>query len=377
VADGGAVGRLFDEGEQRVTTLELFFDLVFVFTLTQLTALLTADLSVEAFARVVLLFAVLWWMYAAYAWLTNQVPPDRDSRRVTLILGMAAFLVCALSIPRTFDDGGLAFGLGYLGVVIVHAALYAQALPVRTLAGFVPSNLGSALMIVGAGIVDSHAAKYVLWAAAILLQVLTPYMFRPGEEIAVHTAHFVERHGLLLIIALGESVVAIGIGTGAYNFDVSFFGAAVLGLALVAALWWIYFGADEAGAQRVLSAKPFAHRGRLALNAYYQAFAPMLLGVIALAAGVKKSLGHIHEELDGAAALVLSGGVALYLLGDVVFRRVLRLRPIRYRAVAGLVALAAIALGVYVNGAAQFVVLIAVVAGALLLEARAVGKTGR
>ena len=134
----GEIEGTYDEEEQRVTALELFFDLVFVFTLTQLTALLTADLSWEAAAQVLLIFSVLWWMYAAYAWLTNQVPPDRDSRRITLMVGMAAFLVCALTIPRAFDDGGLAFGLGYLAVVIVHSALYAQAVPLRTLVGFVP-----------------------------------------------------------------------------------------------------------------------------------------------------------------------------------------------------------------------------------------------
>jgi low temperature requirement protein LtrA len=211
---------------------------------------------------------------------------------------------------------------------------------------------------------------YALWSAAIVIQILTPYLFRPNEEIALQTAHFVERHGLLLIIAFGESVVAIGIGTGGLDLDASFFGAALLGLALVATLWWTYFGTDEAGALEALSAEPFARRGRLAISAYYQAFAPMLLGVVVIAAGVKKSLGHVNEELGGAAAVALAGGVALYLLGDVLFRHALGLRPIRYRAVAVVAASGTIALGVYVNGAVQVVALIAVIAAALVLEAR-------
>jgi low temperature requirement protein LtrA len=368
--DETAVEAAYDEDEQRVTALELFFDLVFVFTLTQLTALLTADLHWEGAAQVLLIFSVLWWMYAAYAWLTNQVRPDRASRRITLMVGMAAFLVCALTIPRAFDDGGLAFGLGYLAVVIVHSVLYAQALPLGTLVGFVPSNLAGALLIITAGVVDSVGLGYALWVVAILLQVITPYLFRPNERIDVHTAHFVERHGLLLLIAFGESIVAIGVGTGDLELDASFFGAALLGLALVATLWWTYFGGDEESAERALAAESVDRRGHLALRAYYQAFAPMLLGVIAIAAGVKKSLGHIHEELITGAALALAGGVALYLFGDVIFRFVLRLSPIRYRAAAAMLGLATIPLGLYVNGATQLIALVAVLAALLVVEAR-------
>jgi len=360
----------YNEEEQRVSALELFFDLVFVFTLTQLTALLAADLRWEAAGQVLLIFGALWWMYAAYAWLTNQVPPDRDSRRITLVVGMAAFLVCALTIPRAFDDGGLAFGLGYLAVVIVHSALYAQAVPVRTLAGFVPANLVSALLIIAAGIVDSSGVGYALWVVAILLPIMVVNLFRPNEQIDIHTAHFVERYGLLLLIAFGESIVAIGVGTEELELDASFFGAALLGLALVATLWWTYFGGDEEGAQRALSAEPVDRRGRLALRAYYLAFAPMLLGVIAVAAGVKKALGHVEEELITGVALALAGGVAIYLFGDVTFRFVLRLSPIRYRAAAVALALATIPLGMYVNGVAQLIALVAVLAAVLAAEAR-------
>ncbi len=360
----------YDEEEQRVTTLELFFDLVFVFTLTQLTALLTNDLTGEGMARVVLIFAVLWWMYAAYAWLTNQVPPVRANRQITLVGGMAAFLVCALAIPRTFDDGGVAFGIGYLFVVLVHGVLYAQALPIGTLLRFVPFNVVSALLIIGAGLVDASGPKYGLWVTAVLLEFCTPYIFRPTEQVNVHTAHFVERHGLLLIVAFGESIVAIGIGTNTLPFNASFFGAALLGLALVAMLWWAYFGDDDAGAERALAAEPWARRGRLAIRAYYQAFALMLLGVIVLAAGVKKALGHIDDELDAPTALALGGGGALYLLGDVVFRTALRILPIPPRAIAAVLAVATIPIGVYVNGALQFAALIAVVGLALLAEFR-------
>src|SRR6266498_1995644 len=156
--------------EQRVSSLELFFDLVFVFTLTQLTGLLAGDLSAVTAVRVTLIFVVLFWMYGGYAWLTNQVPPVLPVRRVLLILGMAAFLVCALAIPRAFNGGGVAFGLGYLLVVLVHAGLYASVYG-RTMAMWVgPFNILAALIVTAAGLLSGPAA-YVLWVLAILVQL--------------------------------------------------------------------------------------------------------------------------------------------------------------------------------------------------------------
>ena len=160
------------EEELRVSTLELFFDLVFVFTLTQLTTLLAGDLTAGTMARVVLIFDVLFWMYAAYAWLTNQVPPNRPARRLLLILGMAAFLVCALAVPQAFDGGGVAFGLGYLLVMLMHGRLYAEAYGAMVL-WFAAPNVVAALSLVAAGFLDGPAA-YALWAVPIVNQFVTP-----------------------------------------------------------------------------------------------------------------------------------------------------------------------------------------------------------
>ena len=177
--------------EQRVTSLELFFDLVFVFTLTQLTGLLAGDLSVISAVRVTLIFVVLFWMYGGYAWLTNQVPPVVPIRRLLLILGMAAFLVCALAIPRAFDGGGVAFGLGYLLVVLVHAGLYASVHG-RTMAMWVgPFNVVAALSVTVAGLLGGPAA-YALWAVAILIQFAMPYVNRSPARPDLRPAHFVE-----------------------------------------------------------------------------------------------------------------------------------------------------------------------------------------
>jgi low temperature requirement protein LtrA len=357
------------EEELRVSTLELFFDLVFVFTLTQLTTVLAGDLTAGTMARVVLVFDVLFWMYAAYAWLTNQVPPDRPARRLLLILGMAAFLVCALAVPQAFDGGGVAFGLGYLLVVLVHGGLYAEAYGAVVL-WFAAPNAVAALSLVVAGFLDGPAA-YALWAVPIINQFVTPRTSaRAATRLRVRPAHFVERHGLLLIVALGESVVAIGIGLGEVRLDLGLFAAAVLGLALAAGLWWAYFAGDEEGAEHALSAAPVDRRFRLANNAYFYAYIPMLLGVIVIAAGVKRSIGHVAEQLGTGPALALAGGVAIYLAGDVAFRRTLGIRPVGYRAAAALVALGTVPLGVRVAAGVQLVGLVAVLVATLVAERR-------
>jgi low temperature requirement protein LtrA len=362
--------------EQRVTSLELFFDLVFVFTMTQLTGLLVGDLSVATALRVALIFMVLFWMYGGYAWLTNQVPPVLPLRRLLLIGGMGAFLVCALAIPSVFGDGGLAFGIGYLLVVLVHSGLYASVYG-RTMAMWVgPFNLAAALCVIAAGVLGG-AAAYPLWAAAIAIELVMPYANRSPARPDIRTGHFVERHGLLLLIALGESVVAIGIGVGHEALTPRLFLAVLLGLALAASLWWSYFARDEERAELALEAVPsLGQRLLLAVRAYFFCYVPMLLGIVALAAGVKLSIGHVTERLELGPALTLAGGVALYLAGEVAFRRTLGIRPVAVRAVAALAALATVALGVTTTAAVQLVVLVAILLGMLLPETRPGARRG-
>ena len=358
------------EEELRVTTLELFFDLMFVFTLTQLTALLARDPSGPTAFRVVLVFVVLFWMYGGYVWLTNQVPPDRTTRRLLVLVGMAGFLVCALAIPEVFDGTGVAFGLGYLLVILVHLALYAQVAGIRVVARFAPFNVIAAGIVTGAGFLDGPAA-YVLWLGAIAILFVTPRIAgRVGPDFAIRPGHFVERHGLLLIVAFGESVVAIGIGIGGVDVDLGLFAAAILGLALAGALWWTYFVGDEEGAHGSMARASPAERFPLAINAYFFAFIPMLLGIVAVAAGVKLTIGHIAERLELGPALVLGGGVAMFLAGDVAFRTVMRLRPRAYRAAGAILALATVPLGLSAPAGWQLMALVAVVAGTITVEAR-------
>ncbi|MER5727340.1 low temperature requirement protein A [Streptomyces sp. NPDC002138] len=376
--------QLHPEAERRVSTLELFFDLVFVFTITQLTVMLAHDLTFATAGRVALIFIVLFWMYGAYAYLTNQVPPDRTSRRLLLLLGMGGFLVCALSVPRAFGDtgAGVAFGLGYLLVVVVHSALYTRSHG-RDVIWFAIPNALAALSVTAAGPADGLAADE-LWVLALVLQFVTPYIaqFGPGRRDGrsatelrsqlggLDPAHFVERHGLLLIIAFGESVVAIGIGIGDTALSAGVAVGTFLTLALVAALWWTYFVRDESAAEAAVRRTAPSHRFALTMKAFYYAFLPMLLGIACLAAGVKKVLPHLDEPLHTAPALSLAGGVALFLAGEVAFRAALRLRPLAYRAAAVPCALATVPVGHWLSGLAQLVALVGVVVAMLMAEDR-------
>jgi len=359
------------DGQYRVTTLELFFDLVFVFAITQLTGLLAHELSLKGLFQVALAFGVLWWMYAGYAWLTNTLTPTTPTRRLLLIGGMAGFLLVALATPDAFTGNGVLWGIGYLIVVLVHGGLYLQAN--RGILLVTPGNALAALLIIAAGMVHG-AADYVLWTAALLIPILMPYVVSPGRFV-LQAAHIVERHGLLVLITFGESVVAIGIGVTAAGegkgIGTGQAVAAVLSLTLVAALWWTYFAGDDERAEEALTKVTDAPRAGMIINGYFYAHLPIVIGVIAVAAGLKKVLAHPWSPLHGLpSALALAGGVGLYLLGDVLFRRAMGIGPARFRILAIPLALATIPLAGWI-GEAQVLALAAILTGTLIIEGRA------
>ncbi|MFC4589393.1 low temperature requirement protein A [Sphaerisporangium corydalis] len=369
-----SVAPVSPDQELRVSTLELFFDLVFVFVVTQLTTLLVDGFAdgaeahgspAEGALRVLLVFGVIWWMYSGYAWLTNAIPPSRPARRVLILLGMAGFLIMALAIPTAFDGGGWAFALGYLIIVLVHSGLYFQA--TASFVRVVPFNLAATALLFAAGLVDGPLI-YLLWAVAMVLLWGSPY-FIGQKGFSLHPAHIVERHGLLVIVALGESVVAIGIGAHG-QVDPGLLLAATLGLALAACLWWSYFGRDDdVAAEHALLRAEVVRRTRLILGAYFYAHIPLLLGIVGVAAGVKKALGHPLDHMHLAPAIALALGVTLYLAGDTLYRRVLGLTARPLRLAVAVLAPVTIVLGLWA-AVAQLAALVVLFAAALAAEHR-------
>jgi low temperature requirement protein LtrA len=356
-----------------VSTLELFFDLVFVFTITQLTAVLANDLTLHGVAEVVVMLSMIYWMYGGYAWLTNAVAPNNTFRRTLMLVGMGGFLTISLAIPEAFGAAGWVFGLGYFVVNAVHTGLFTVAGGagvVRAMRTLGPLNLLSATLILVGGFLP-EAWRWGFWIAAVLIEIASPYL-NPIGEFTISPSHFVERHGLVIIIALGESLVAIGVGAAGLKIDLLLVLVAVLGLSVAYLMWWVYFGGDDTRAEQALASIDPSRRARTAIHAYGWAHLGLLLGIVALAAGVKKAVAHASGHLELNEAAVLAGGLALYLASDVVFRLVLRIGRVRFRAGAAVVVLAAIPLGLVI-GVLQLVAMIVVLSVMLWLEDRAEG----
>ena len=356
----------------RVTSLELFFDLVFVFTITELTSVLHAESSARGLLQVVLMLAVIWWMYGGYAWMTNAVAADSVNRRLLLLGGMGGYLLLALAIPHAFSGSGLAFGLAYVAIVAVHTGLFTRATSqsvVRAILRLFPLNVASALLLVVGGALGG-TAQYVIWAVAVGLQWLTPAI-SGLEGFDVDAAHFVERHGLVLLIAIGESVVATGVGASGVPVDGRLAAVALLGLGVSACLWWLSFGRDEdERTERSLAAMAPIDRARRSLAGYFYCYLPMLLGIVAIAAAERSALAHPASTLSPARAIFLGGGAAIFLAGNALFRRSVEIGTGRLRGAAALVALATIPLGTGVSAAAQIAALVALLGADIAVEQR-------
>jgi low temperature requirement protein LtrA len=358
------------EAAERVSTLELFFDLVFVFTITELSTLLVHETSWLGVLQAVLMLGVIWWMYDGYAWLTNAAPPDRPVRRVFLLAAMSAYLVLALAIPGAFKGSGASFGIAYLAIVLIHAGLFASSgsqRMTRAIFELARFNVVSALLVLAGGIAGG-TAQYVLWALGFLSEWVTPFIIQSGGFL-IAPSHFVERHGLVVIIAIGESVVAVGIGAGGLPVDLSLVGIAVLGLLLSACLWWAYFGSGDADrAEAALGTAPAAERQWLAVTSFGYWHMPILFGVIAMAAALRHAIGHASQDLSTEQSLLLGCGAALFLAGDVMYRRTLGLGRGPWRVAAALLALATIPLGHWVSAAAQLGALVVALTVAFAAE---------
>jgi low temperature requirement protein LtrA len=360
-----------ESAEERVTPLELFFDLIFVFAITQVTGLIAADPTWAGLARGLVVLGVLWWAWAAYAWLTNTINPEEGAVRIAMFAAMGAMLIASLAVPDVFGDDAFMFACAYAFVRVAHLVLYAIAgrgdrdllAAVARLAAGTATGVG---LLFVASALDGRAQATV-WALALALDLLGAYV-GGARGWRLSAGHFAERHALVVIIALGESIVALGLAATT-DLSAGVIVAALLGLSIAAALWWAYFDVVALVAERRL--RETAGRAQLAMarDSYSYLHLPMVAGIILFAVGVKKTLGEVGEPLKLVPAVALCGGVALYLLAHILFR----LRNVgslnRQRLVVGGLLLALIPLAVEIAALATLALVAILCVGLIVYEA--------
>jgi low temperature requirement protein LtrA len=316
------VAAVMREGEQ-VTPLELFFDLVFVLALTQCTTLMSGEGSWEGLLKGLLVLGVLWWSWVGYAWLTSVVDPEEGTVRLMMFLAMAAFLIAALCVPGAFGSDALAFAIAYAVVRVAHIMLFLLASREdpelrHSVVGLAFSTaIGAGLLLIAA--FTGGALQLSLWAVALVLDAGGPLLIEVAGWRLV-PGHFAERHGAIVIIALGESIVAIGVGAHE-RIDAGILGAAVLALVLAACLWWAYFDVSAIVAGRFLErATPGREQNGLARDSYSYLHFPMVAGIGLLAVGLRQTLAGVSDPLSLVSAVALMAGTALFLLAQFAFR---------------------------------------------------------
>ena len=358
--------------EQRVTPLELFFDLVFVFAITRVTALMAHDLSWSSIGHGLLVLAALWWGWAAYAWLTNHVAGEDGPARLVVFLAMGAMVLVALAVPEAFDAHALLFALAYLVMRLAHLGLFwvsSRDVPEVhvAVATLLPTAVTGPLLLVAAAFTEG-GVQAALWIVALALDYGGP-LVRGVAGYRMHPAHFAERFSLIVIIALGESIVAIGVGAGDEPLDLAIAVAAVLSLITSAAMWWAYFDVVAPVSQRRLAELHGVARNTLGRDSFAYLHLPLIAGIELFALGVEEVVGHVDEELPVEAAVALSGGVALYLLAHVAFRLRTFGNVNRQRLVAALLCLACLPLGTSVSALAALAALTAITSALIAYEA--------
>jgi low temperature requirement protein LtrA len=360
------------ESGQRVTPLELFFDLVFVFAITQVTGFLADSPTWVGLLRGLMLLGALWWAWGAFAWLTNTLNPEEGAVRLAVFASIAAMLIVSLATPNAFGADGVTFGVAYFIVRALHLVLYAIAGRddrelLRAVARIVPSAvLGPGLLVV-AGFLEG-APQLAVWATALAVDYFGVLVGRM-QGWRVSPEHFVERHGLVVIIALGESIVAIGVGAGGVPLDAGMIVAALLGIAVIAALWWSYFDWVVFVAQARLAEATGTDRAALARDLYSYLHMPMVAGIVLFALGLKTTLAHVDNPLPAIPAVGLCGGLALYLLAHVALRVRIGGGLGRGRPVATIVLIGLIPLATVVPALAALALVAGVCGGLIAYEA--------
>jgi low temperature requirement protein LtrA len=375
--------------EQRATSLELFYDLVFVFAITQISHHLLEHLSWTGAGQSALLLMVVWWSWNYTTWVTNELDPESPVVRLLMIALMLASLMMAVAIPHAFGDDALLFVGSYLAIQIGrHAFLTFAAAGRGTIGRERAGRILTWFVLAGvfwvAGALAGGTARTLLWIVALAVDYGAPLVlfWVPGrprlhpDNWQVETGHFSERFGLFIIIALGESIVVTGATTSELGLDTPTVAAFATAFLTTAGLWWLYFTSVARIAERKLAAS--ADRTTMARDAYTYLHVVLVAGVVLSAVGDELVIAHPREALEtGAEVAAVVGGPALYLLAHTVFR--LRLTgAISRRRLLGAIACALA--GVVLSGADALVlavVVLVVVGAVIVLEQRAASGDAR
>jgi low temperature requirement protein LtrA len=311
------------EREQRVTPLELFFDLVFVFGFTQVTTVFSDNPTWSGLGHGLLILTALWWAWAAYAWLTNTVDPEVGAVWGAMLVAMGAMFVAALAVPETFGRHGVVFGVAFLIVAVMQLTLYALSARgdrdlLKAILRVAPASLAGATLILVAGFIHG-GLRPIVWLVALGVGLFAP-LLSGVSGWHVSPAHFIERHGLIVIIAIGEALVAVGLGARGTNLGAGVIAAAVLGFVVATSFWLAYFDFFPIRAQQLLTDLRGTERIALARDVYTYIHLPMVAGIVLFAFAVKTTIAHVGEELGTIPALALCCGPALYLLAFVALR---------------------------------------------------------
>jgi low temperature requirement protein LtrA len=297
-----------------VTPIELFFDLVFVFAFIQVTGLVLERSNAVGLLQGLIVLALLWWAWAGYAWLTNAVDTSSNSARTVLLASVAAMFVVAVTVPTAFGDSAVLFAVAYVAVRALHLVLYAvtgQRAILRLAPGFV---VACGLLL--AGSLFSGGVQAAFWATAIVADYGFP-LLRGNKGLMVQPEHWAERHGLIVILALGETVIASGLGVVAAgeHLGASLVGGIVVTIAVIGGLWWVYFNRESERTHMALQRAKGLARTHLARDMYSYMHLALVGGVVMTAGSLETALHHPFERLEGIYPFMLGGGVALFLLG--------------------------------------------------------------
>jgi low temperature requirement protein LtrA len=374
--------RTRQEGEQRATFFELFFDLVYVFAVTQVSHHLLDDMSWVAAAETAFMLVALYWAWNYTTWMTNWFDPDTVPIRLVLVFVMAASLLMAVAIPEGFGDYALLFACGYSGLQIGRNAFVVAVTPRgqfnQNFRQILAWSLFSAPLWVAGGVVDAEALRWVLWLAALGIDLAGPLVafWLPGAGTApmsqwqIEGAHFGERFELFVIIALGESIVLAGATASDTGLSVDVVAALLLAFLSSTALWWLYFGQVAGAVLERIRGATAEERGQIGRDIYTYLHLPIIAGIVLVAVGDELVIAHPIDDLHDAGALVALGGTALFLAGLMACAARIGQAQSAPRVVAILALLAAMPLAAGADGLLVSTLLTALLAALVVAEQR-------